>query len=241
MIRHHRWMVLWLFAASSVLAVGQLAGADDAQVASRIADQLNSQWAPNAPAFTPESVASQRGPDKLGGFGGVRAGNLIAIALAKETLANTPNPTPQQISQALIDAQAAVMAARQGSGQKGWGSITQNLLGGQKLGPLMKAAVSAAQTEEQLTAEKSAKGAGLSSGKVTGKTDQASSKTFDTSALQSAGVVVSGPGVGGGLGRGPDKDVSGKDAPGKDPGGAGGHGGGPGGGNGGGGGGGKSK
>ncbi|MGH2628010.1 MAG: hypothetical protein ACRDHY_15330, partial [Anaerolineales bacterium] len=192
-MRHHRWMVMSLLAASSVLAVGQLAVADEAQVASGIADQLNSQWAPNSPAFTPESVANQRGPDKFGGWGGVRIGNLIAISLAKST-----NPqTPQEAIQALMDATQAVMDARHGQGQKGWGRIAQDLTG-QKLGDLMKSVQSAAAavTGQSPSTGKSAKGAGQSPGKTTGKTDEASSKAFDAAALHPAAVAVSGPGVG---------------------------------------------
>lgn len=229
----HRWMVLALLAASSVLAVGQLAVADDAQVAGRTADQLNAQWAPNSPAFTPESVANQRGPDKFGGWGGVLIGNLIAVNVAKSMLAAPNNTlTPDE---ALTLATQQVMDARQGQGQKGWGRISQDLTG-QKLGPLMKGTQSAL-TEQELNLEKGAKGAQKSADKASGKTEKAFSNTFDTPT--STGVAVSGPGVGGGTGRGHDKDAGPQGLAGKD--GGQGLGEGHGGGSGGGGGGGKSK
>jgi hypothetical protein len=233
----HRWMVLTLLVASSVLAVGQLAAADDAQVAGRTADQLNAQWAPNAPAYTPESVGQQRGPDKFGGWGGVLIGNLIAVNVAKSMLA-APNNTLTS-EEALTLATQQVMDARQGQGQKGWGRIAQDLTG-QKLGDLMKSIkpATASATGPALSVEKGAKGAQKSVDKASGKTEKAFSNAFDTPASHPAGVAVSGPGVSGGPGRGQDKDVSGKDVADSSGGrsGGGGHGGeGPGGGNGGGG------
>jgi len=219
-----------LLAASSVLGVGQLAAADDAQVARGISDQLNSQWAPNQPAFTPESVASQRGPDKFGGWGGVRIGGVISVTLAKSMLAAPNNTlTPKE---ALALATQQVMDARR---DKGWGRVAQDITG-QKLGALMKGTqpAAAAATSQSLSTGKSPKEPGQSSGKAMGKTEQTASKTFDAPAPHSTGVAVSGPGVGGGSGRGSGKDASGKDVAGKDaaggPGGGGGHGGGPGGG-----------
>ena len=232
-MRFPRWIVMSLLAASSVLAIGHLAAADDAQVARGIADQLNSQWAPNAPAFTPESVASQRGPDKFGGWGGVRIGGIISVTVAKSTLA-APNNTLTS-EEALALATQQVMDARQG---KGWGRVAQDLTG-QKLGALMKDTqpAAAAATSPSRSTGKSPKEPGQSPGKAIGKTDQTASKTFDAPAPHSTGVVVSGPGVGGGSGRGSGKDASGKDVAGKDtaggPGGGGGHGGGHGSGNGG--------
>jgi hypothetical protein len=246
-MRPHRWIVMALLAASSVLVVGQLAAADDAQVSRGISDQLNSQWAPNQPAFTPESVASQRGPDKFGGWGGVRIGGVISVTLAKSMLAAPNNTlTPKE---ALALATQQVMDARR---DKGWGRVAQDITG-QKLGALMKGTqpAAAAATSQSLSTGKSPKEPGQSSGKAIGKTEQTASKTFDAPAPHSTGVAVSGPGVGGGSGRGSGKDASGKDVAGKDaagsPGGGGGHGGGNGGGgnggggNGGGGGGGKGK
>jgi hypothetical protein len=246
-MRLHRWIGMALLAASSVLGVGQLAAADDAQVARGISDQLNSQWAPNQPAFTPESVASQRGPDKFGGWGGVRIGGVISVTLAKSMLAAPNNTlTPKE---ALALATQQVMDARR---DKGWGRVAQDITG-QKLGALMKGTqpAAAAATSQSLSTGKSPKEPGQSSGKAIGKTEQTASKTFDAPAPHSTGVAVSGPGVGGGSGRGSGKDASGKDVAGKDaagsPGGGGGHGGGNGGGgnggggNGGGGGGGKGK
>lgn len=211
-MRHHQWMALALLVAGSVLAVGQPSVADDTQVAAGIANQLNAQWEPNAPAFTADSVAQQRGPDKFGGWGGVRIGNLISIAIAKATLANTPNPTPQQISQALLDAQAAVMAARQGPGPHGWGFIAQDKTG-QKLGALLKGAQpgNASATGQSLSLEKGGKGAQKSAeDKATGKT--AFSSAFDTSTP--TGVAFSGPGVG--TGHGHDKDAGAQGVAGKD-------------------------
>ena len=234
-MRPHRWIGMALLAASSVLGVGQLAAADDAQVARGISDQLNSQWAPNQPAFTPESVASQRGPDKFGGWGGVRIGGVISVTLAKSMLAAPNNTlTPKE---ALALATQQVMDARR---DKGWGRVAQDITG-QKLGALMKGTqpAAAAATSQSLSTGKSPKEPGQSSGKAIGKTEQTASKTFDAPAPHSTGVAVSGPGVGGGSGRGSGKDASGKDVAGKDaaggPGGGGGHGGGNGGGNGGGG------
>lgn len=239
-MRPHRWIVMALLAASSVLVVGQLAAADDAQVARGISDQLNSQWAPNQPAFTPDSVASQRGPDKFGGWGGVRIGGVISVTLAKSMLAAPNNTlTPEE---ALALATQQVMDARR---DKGWGRVAQDVTG-QKLGALMKGTqpAAAAATSQSLSTGKSPKEPGQSSGKAIGKTEQTASKTFDAPAPHSTGVAVSGPGVGGGSGRGSGKDASGKDVAGKDaaggPGGGGGHGGGNGGG-GNGGGGGKGK
>jgi hypothetical protein len=234
-MRLHRWIGMALLAASSVLGVGQLAAADDAQVARGISDQLNSQWAPNQPAFTPESVASQRGPDKFGGWGGVRIGGVISVTLAKSMLAAPNNTlTPKE---ALALATQQVMDARR---DKGWGRVAQDITG-QKLGALMKGTqpAAAAATSQSLSTGKSPKEPGQSSGKAIGKTEQTASKTFDAPAPHSTGVAVSGPGVGGGSGRGSGKDASGKDVAGKDAaggsGGGGGHGGGNGGGNGGGG------
>jgi hypothetical protein len=234
-MRPHRWIVMALAAASSVLVVGQLAAADDAQVARGISDQLNSQWAPNQPAFTPESVASQRGPDKFGGWGGVRIGGVISVTLAKSMLAAPNNTlTPKE---ALALATQQVMDARR---DKGWGRVAQDITG-QKLGALMKGTqpAAAAATSQSLSTGKSPKEPGQSSGKAIGKTEQTASKTFDAPAPHSTGVAVSGPGVGAGSGRGSGKDASGKDVAGKDAaggsGGGGGHGGGNGGGNGGGG------
>jgi hypothetical protein len=234
-------MVLALLAASSVLAVGQLAAADDAQVAGRTADQLNAQWAPNSPAYTPESVGQQRGSDKFGGWGGVLIGNLIAVNVAKSMLA-APNNTLTS-EEALTLATQQVMDARQAQGQKGWGRIAQDLIG-QKLGDLMKGtkAATASATGPALSVDKGAKGAQKSADKASGKTEKAFSNAFDTPASHAAGVAVSGPGVGGGTGRGHDKDAGPQGIAGKD-GGQGlgeGHGGGSGGG-GGGGGGGKGK
>ena len=124
-MRPHRWIVMALLAASSVLVVGQLAAADDAQVARGISDQLNSQWAPNQPAFTPESVASQRGPDKFGGWGGVRIGGVISVTLAKSMLAAPNNTlTPEE---ALALATQQVMDARR---DKGWGRVGRTSRGG---------------------------------------------------------------------------------------------------------------
>jgi hypothetical protein len=229
-MRPHRWIVMALLAASSVLVVGQLAAADDAQVARGISDQLNSQWAPNQPAFTPESVASQRGPDKFGGWGGVRIGGVISVTLAKSMLAAPNNTlTPEE---ALALATQQVMDARR---DKGWGRVAQDVTG-QKLGDLMKGTqpAAAAATSQSLSTGKSPKEPGQSSGKAIGTTEQTASKTFDAPAPHSTGVAVSGPGVGGGSGRGSGKDASGKDVAGKDaaggPGGGGGHGGGRGGG-----------
>ena len=227
-MRPHRWIVMALLAASSVLVVGQLAAADDAQVARGISDQLNSQWAPNQPAFTPDSVASQRGPDKFGGWGGVRIGGVISVTLAKSMLAAPNNTlTPEE---ALALATQQVMDARR---DKGWGRVAQDVTG-QKLGALMKGTqpAAAAATSQSLSTGKSPKEPGQSFGKAIGKTEQTASKTFDAPAP--TGVAVSGPGVGGGSGRGSGKDASGKDVAGKDaaggPGGGGGHGGGRGGG-----------
>ena len=234
-MRLHRWIGMALLAASSVLGVGQLAAADDAQVARGISDQLNSQWAPNQPAFTPESVASQRGPDKFGGWGGVRIGGVISVTLAKSMLAAPNNTlTPKE---ALALATQQVMDARR---DKGWGRVAQDITG-QKLGALMKGTqpAAAAATSQSVSTGKSPKEPGQSSGKAIGKTEQTASKTFDAPAPHSTGVAVSGPGVGAGSGRGSGKDASGKDVAGKDAaggsGGGGGHGGGNGGGNGGGG------
>ena len=216
-----------LLAASSVLVVGQLAAADDAQVSRGISDQLNSQWAPNQPAFTPESVASQRGPDKFGGWGGVRIGGVISVTLAKSMLAAPNNTlTPEE---ALALATQQVMDARR---DKGWGRVAQDVTG-QKLGALMKGTqpAAAAATSQSLSTGKSPKEPGQSPGKAIGKTEPTASKTFDAPAP--TGVAVSGPGVGSRSGRGSGKDASGKDVAGKDaaggPGGGGGHGGGRGG------------
>jgi hypothetical protein len=215
-------------------------GQASAQVGGRIADQLNAQWAPNSPAYSAESVGQQRGPDKFGGWGGVLIGNLIAVNIAKSTLAAPNNTlTPEQ---ALALATQQVLDARQGQDKRGWGRLAQDLTG-QKLGALVRSAQPAAVAVagQSLSTGKSTKGAGQPPGKAT---DQASSKTFDSSAAHSASVTVSGPGV---TGRGQDKDVAGKDVADRDGGhgGAGGHGGGgQGGGNGGGnggGGGGKGK
>jgi hypothetical protein len=202
------------------------------QVAGKIADQLNAAWAPNPPAYTAESVAQQRGPDQLGGFGSVLIGNLIIVKYAK-------------LNNLTLAAATQVVMDRRHAPGGGWGKISQDLLGGQKLGDLMKNAqqASAAVTTASRSVEKGPKGVGMSSGKAPAKTDQAFSNAFD-SPRQATGVAVSGPGVGGGTGRGHDKDISGKDVgsmgggPGAaERGGSEGHGGGPGGGNGGGGGG----
>ena len=228
-MRHHRWIALAVLAVGSALAVGQLTAADNAadldrhgrpvdaaassqtqaQVAGRIADQLNAQWAPNPPAYSPESVGQQRGPDKFGGWGGVLIGDLISLNLAKSMLAAPNNTlTPEE---ALMVATQQVMDARQGEGRRGWGRIAQDLTG-HKLGDLMKSAQPAAATAtgQSLSVAKSAKGVGKSSGKAAGKTDQGFSNAFGTPALHATGVAVSGPGVRGGTGRGHDKDVAGK-------------------------------
>jgi hypothetical protein len=258
MTRYHRWIALAILTAGPMLAVqsstaansaadldGQArqvdaaaSGQGQAWVASRIADQLNAQWAPNTPAYSADAVGQQRGSDKFGGWGGILIGNLIAVNVAKSTLAAPNNTlTPEE---ALALATQQVMDARQGHGKKGWGRIAQDLTG-QKLGDLMKSAQTAAAgvTGQSPSGGKSAKAAGQSSGKAPGKGDQVGGKTFDVSASHSAGAAVSGPGVGGGHGRGHDQDVAGRDG---GHGGGGGRGGdGPGGGNGGGGGGGKGK
>jgi hypothetical protein len=244
-MRHHRGFILALLAAGLLVASGRLAAADDAAA---IADQLNARWAPNPPAFSPEGVAQQRGPDKFGEWGGVRIGNIIAIDVAKSMLAAPNNQkTP---AQALRDAQQAVMAERQGPGPKGWGRITQDLTG-QKLGALMNGAQppGAAKTGQAPSADKSAKGGPRSADKATGKTDQAFSNAFDAQASHAAhaSVAVSGPGAGV-AGRGQGKDVgtqgvgdAGGQGAGAGRGGGEGHGGGNGGGGGEGGGGGKGK
>jgi hypothetical protein len=235
----HPGIALAVLAVGSALALGQLAAADNAtdldrharqvdvaasgqgqaQVAGRIADQLNAQWAPHPPAYSPESVGQQRGPEKFGGWGGVLIGDLIALNLAKSMVAAPNNTlTPEE---ALMVATQQVMDARQGEGRRGWGWIAQDLTG-QKLGDLMKSVrpAAAAVTGQSLSAEKSPKGAGKSSGKAAGKTDRGFSNAFDTPAHHATGVVVSGPGVSGRTGRGHDKDIAGKDV--ADKGGAGG-------------------
>ena len=97
------------------VVVGQLAAADDARVATGVSDQLNSQWAPNQPAFTPESVASQRGPDKFGGWGGVRIGGVISVTLAKSMLA-APNNTLTPEEALALATQQVMDATGQGVG-----------------------------------------------------------------------------------------------------------------------------
>jgi hypothetical protein len=214
-------------------------GQSQAQVAGRISDRLNAEWAPNSPAFSPESVGQQRGPDKFGGWGGVLIGDLIALNVAKSMLA-APNNTLTS-AQALALATQQVMDARQGQG-KGWGRIAQDLTG-QKLGSLMKTVQPAAAAVtgqapgpgKSVSSSKSAKEAGPASAKAAAHTDQVFGNAFGTPA--STGVAVAGPGIG----RGHDNDPPGKDAGNRDVAGkdAGRGGEGPGGGNGGGGHGGK--
>jgi hypothetical protein len=260
-MRYRRWVIvasLGVLVVASPLAAGAAdkpadldrearevdaatSSQSQAQVADRIADQLNAQWAPNSPAFTADSVGQQRGANKFGGWGGVLIGDLIAINVAKSMLAAPGNTlTP---AQALTAATQEVMDARRGENKKGWGQIAQNLTG-QKLGSLMTsvqpaaAAVTGQPTGpgKSMSSSKSAKEAGQASSKAA-RTDQAFGNSFDTPA--SASVAVAGPGIG----RGHDDDPPGKDAgnrdvTGKD---AGRGGEGPGGGNGGGGHGGKGK
>jgi hypothetical protein len=207
-MRHHRSTVVAVLTVGLLLVLGHWADAADR--AADLADRLNSQWAPNPPAYSAESVGQQRGPDKLGGWGGVLIGNLIAQDLAKSLLA-APNNTLTP-AEALARATQQVMDARQGPGAHGWGRITQDLTG-QKLGDLMKGAqpATASTTGQSLSGDKSAKGVGKSAGNAVGKIDQGFSNSFSTPA-QTTGVVVSGPGGSSrGSGGGHDKGASGKD------------------------------
>jgi hypothetical protein len=179
------------------------------QVAQRTADQLNAQWAPHTSAFTAQSLGQQRGPAQFGGWGGVLIGNLIAVNLAKSMLAARDNTlTPEQ---ALALATQQVLDARQGESKRGWGRIAQDLTG-QKLGGLVKSAekatieVTGRSSGSSPGHTRSAGTAGRSSGKAVGRTDQTVGRTFDAQTSHPAGVVVSEPGAGAGLGRGHNKD-----------------------------------
>ena len=205
-MRHRFWIVLAMLSVGSMLVAAGQAGAGDN--AADLAAQLNAQWAPNPPAYSAESVGQQRGPERFGGWGGVRIGNLISQSRARAMLA-TPNNTltPEQ---ALALATQEVMEARQDQDRRGrgWGGISKDLTG-QKLGDLMKSAQSAHVTGTGQSP--SAKGLGKSASKTAGNTEEGSSKAFDKSG-HSAGVAVTGPGVSGGRGRGHEKDgAAGKD------------------------------
>jgi hypothetical protein len=204
-MRHRFWIVLAMLTVGSMLAVERAEAGDNA---ADLAAQLNAQWAPNPPAYSAESVGQQRGPEKFGGWGGVRIGNLISQSLAKAMLAAPSNTlTPEQ---ALALATQEVMEARQDQDRRGrgWGRISQDLTG-QKLGDLMKSAQSAPVTGTGQSL--SAKGLGKSASKAAGNTEEGSSKAFDKSG-HSAGVALTGPGVSSGRGRGHDKDgAAGKD------------------------------
>jgi hypothetical protein len=201
-MRHRFWIVLAMLTVGSMLPVERAGAGDNA---ADLAAQLNAQWAPNPPAYTAESVGQQRGPERFGGWGGVRIGNLISQSLARAMLAAPSNTlTPEQ---ALALATQDVMEARQDQDRRGrgWGRISQDLTG-EKLGDLMKSARSAPATGTGQSL--SSKGVGKSASKAP---EEGSSKGFDKSG-HSAGVAVAGPGVSGGRGRGHDKDgAAGKD------------------------------
>jgi hypothetical protein len=234
MMRHHCRIVLAVLVTGAVVSVGSPVAAHDAaaldrqagrvdaaapgqgqaQVAGRTADQLNAEWAPNAPAYSAQSVASQGGPDKFGGWGRVLIGNLIAVNLAKSMLAAPNNTlTPKQ---ALALATQQVLDARQGEDKRGWGRIAQDLTG-QKLGGLLKSAekatveVTSRSSSRSPSSARSAGTAGRSSGKAVGRADQTVGRTFDAQASHPSGVVVSGPGAGAGLGQGHNKDMGGRE------------------------------
>ena len=165
-MRHRFWIVLAMLSVGSMLAAGQAGAGDNA---ADLAAQLNAQWAPNPPAYSAESVGQQRGPEKFGGWGGVRIGNLISQSRARAMLA-TPNNTltPEQ---ALALATQEVMEARQDQDRRGrgWGGISKDLTG-QKLGDLMKSAQSAHVTGTGQSP--SAKGLGKSASKAAGNTEE---------------------------------------------------------------------
>jgi hypothetical protein len=205
LVRHRFWIVLAMLTVGSMLAAGRARAGDNA---ADLAAQLNAQWAPRPPAYSAESVGQQRGPEKFGGWGGVRIGNLLAQSLARTMLAAPNNTlTPEQ---ALALATQQVMDARQDQDRRGrgWGRLSQDLTG-QKLGDVMKSAQSAPVTGTGQSPN--AKGVEKPAGKAAGKTEQELSNAFDKPA-HSAGVAVTGPGASGGRGRGHDKDgAAGKD------------------------------
>ena len=115
-MRHRFWIVLAMLTVGSMLAAGRAGAGDNA---ADLAAQLNAQWAPSPPAYSAESVGQQRGPEKFGGWGGVRIGNLIAQSLARAMLAAPNNTlTPEQ---ALALATQQVMDARQDQDRRGRG------------------------------------------------------------------------------------------------------------------------
>ena len=64
----HRWVAMALLAASRCWLLGSWQRPTTRRWPEESAENhWNRQWAPNQPAFTPERVASQRGPDKFGG------------------------------------------------------------------------------------------------------------------------------------------------------------------------------